>query len=51
MSTYNVALVIVELVEADSEEEAIAKLRAKVREAGLNEYEGQPPDAFESEDL
>lgn len=54
MTLYNVAVPVVELVEADSPEEAVAKFRERVTKAGFEFYGGTLPDganAFESEPL
>lgn len=47
---WNAAVVVTGLVEAGSEDEAVAVLEGKVREAGFDPYSSYPyPNAFESE--
>lgn len=50
MTTYNVRITVVELVESDSAPGAIAKLRRLLQAAGFEPYEDGDEDAFESED-
>ena len=40
MKTYNVLYAVVDIIEAEDEEEAVDKLRAKLRTAGFEPYEG-----------
>lgn len=47
---WNVRVAVVELIVAGTREDAVKALRSKVRAAGLDLYEGDPGDAFESED-
>ena len=49
MTVYNVAIQVVELIDTDSPENALAELRKRLRQAGFEvmDLEG---DAFESED-
>jgi len=53
MTVYNVRITLVDLVVADSEEDAIAILRAAADRAGLVPYDGhaEHEDAFVSEAL
>lgn len=51
MKVWNVRLSVVELINADTAEDAITALRSKVRAAGLDVYEVDAGDAFESEDV
>lgn len=51
MTTYNVLLPIVELIEAENATQAIQTLTARVKAAGFEIYEGGPIDAFESEPI
>jgi hypothetical protein len=46
---WNVAAYVVDLVEAWDESEAIGKLTTALKAAGFDIYEGDPPNAFESE--
>ena len=51
---YNVRIAVVDLVEAESPEEAIAKLRTRLTWYNFTPYTDDPvhrPDAFESEPL
>lgn len=49
---YNVVTRVVELVEADSADEAISKLHTALDRAGFAPYlDGTPANAFESEPL
>ena len=50
MTLYNVAVQVVELVEADSQQEAIRKLLNMIYRVGLEPIE-DTADAFESEPL
>lgn len=50
MTLYNVSISIVDLIEADSPEEAIDALHRQILDAGLEPLE-QSGDAFESEPL
>jgi hypothetical protein len=50
VTTYNVRITVVELVESDSAPGAIAKLRRLLQAAGFEPYEDGDEDAFESED-
>lgn len=49
MSTWNVLLGVVGLIEGESREEAIRSFHQQLTAAGFDVYEGQPPDAFLSE--
>lgn len=51
MALYNVAVAVVELVEADSQEAAIRRMVRRLENDGYHLYEGEvsSPDAFESE--
>lgn len=52
MPKYNVAVPVVEVLEAPSEDGAIAVLKLALEQAGFNTYEGELPTgahAFESE--
>jgi hypothetical protein len=52
MAIWNTAVTVVGLVEADTRDEAIARLEGKLRAAGFDPYEDSNyPSAFESEDL
>jgi hypothetical protein len=51
MAIYNVLAAVVDLIEADSEAEACAKLEQRLLAAGFEPYDGQPTTAFESEPL
>lgn len=53
MTVYNVRITLVDLVVADSEDDAIAILRAAADRAGLTPYDGRGDheDAFVSEAL
>lgn len=47
---WNVLIAVVDLIPAKTGQEAIATLHAQLTAAGFDVYEGQPADAFESED-
>jgi len=49
MSVYNVKVSVVALIAADSESAAIAVLLDRLRKAGFEPYDGDEPEAFESE--
>lgn len=52
MTLYNVAVPVIDLVDADSEQGAIRLLIARLRRAGFEVYDGKLPkgaNAFESE--
>lgn len=52
MTLYNVAVPVVELVEAGSKRDALALLMARLERAGFEVYDGpltDGPHAFESE--
>jgi len=50
MKMWNVKIPVVRLEHAESAEAAIAKLRRRLNAAGFDVYDGEPADAFESED-
>jgi hypothetical protein len=53
MTTWNTAVVVVELIEAGSAQEAILALEKRLRAAGYDPYDDADshyPNAFESED-
>lgn len=50
MKIWNTRVAVIELIVADNELDAIKALKSKVRAAGLEVYDGDPGDAFESED-
>lgn len=50
MKVYNVSIAVVDLISAESEEDAIIKLHRALRNAGFETLEGSE-DAFESENL
>jgi hypothetical protein len=50
MKTWNTLVPVVDLIPADSGEEAVTILRARLVAAGFEPYEGEPGNAFESED-
>lgn len=47
---WNVLVSVVDLIDAETEKEAIGTLRSKLSAAGFEPYEGDPGDAFLSED-
>ena len=54
MTLFNVRMTVVELIEADTAEDAIARLSDRCRRAAMEVYTDDPhfaPDAFESEPL
>jgi hypothetical protein len=45
---YNTVVTVVDLITADSPEEAVRKLEGRLREAGFDPYEGMPyPEGYE----
>ena len=48
---WNVKLSVVSLEEAETAEEAVAQARRNLLSMGLDVYEGDEPDVFESESL
>lgn len=51
MTIYNVRQSVVELIEADSEEDALNRLAVALMSAGFECYDTDENNAFESEDL
>ena len=49
MAIWNVRMSVVELVDAPTAERAIRKLQRRLDAAGFETYDGDEPDAFESE--
>lgn len=47
---YNVLAGVVALIDADDESAAKGELGRRLRAAGFDVYDGQPLDAFESDD-
>lgn len=47
---WNTAVTVVDIVEAETELGATGNLVARLQQAGFEIYEGNPPDAFLSED-
>ena len=49
MSTWNVARTVVDLIDADTPEQAEAIIDARLRAAGFDLYDAEQPATFESE--